>query len=219
MWVAHSTSGFPDFIDRFSSEAAFNILLPLSTFLILAFVRYQQLEACPDIDERVDRRDVDWEERICGFSLRHVHQLLNVGYLIVVTFTGTTTLLSLFAFALIRAKAGQPLPVSWQMFLAIGISLAFLFACGSRWCRQYRSVYLTFLTGTPAALCAALVWLSLFQSSPLRNIGAISMVLIGYIVYSVEVVLDERASGGGSVQSSSCIISRPWESLLFCPHC
>ena len=152
--------------------------------------------ACGDIDERVKRSDPGWERHIAGFSLRHLHQFLNATYLIAAIFTVASTLLFLFAFALTQAKAGQPLVVSWKTFVPIVAALAFLFACGLPASRQNRAVFLTFLTGAPATLCAALVWLSLFQSSVMRNVGALAIVLVGYAVYSLEVILEVRSRGG-----------------------
>jgi hypothetical protein len=195
VWAAHSTSGFDGFIAGFSNDAAFNIMLPLATIVMFAFARWQQVDACPDIDERARRREPDWEDGITGFSLRHWHQLTNVLYLIAVTFTATTTILYLFAHAMAQAKAGQPLAVSWQVIVTVVVSLGFLYACGGPWSREHRAVYLTFLTGTPAALGAVLVWLSLFSEDPARNIAAMSIVGIGYVLYCVEVVLGIRRRG------------------------
>lgn len=194
IWTARSTSGFDSFVVRFSNDAAFNIMLPLATIVIFAFVRWQQLLACPDVDHN-SALDPAWEDGIAGSSLRHWHQVTNVIYLVVATFTATTTILYLFAHAMMRAKTGHPLPISWQAIVTIVISLSFLYACGGPWSRKFRAVYLTFLTGTPAALAAAIVWLSLFEGSQTRNIAALSTAGIGYGMYCIEVVLGVRGRG------------------------
>jgi len=202
VWVVHTTDGFDRHFAGASGEsalevnyAAFNITLPLATVVVFAFVRWQQVDACRDIDARVKRGDADWENQIVGYSLRHPHQLANVFYLIGVTFTAATTILYLVAYAMARSKANDPLAISWQVVVTIVICLSFLYACGSPRSRENRAVYLTFLTGTPAALCGVLVWLSLFEGGVARDFATISIVGIGYIAYCIEVVLGSRSRG------------------------
>ncbi len=195
VWVAYSTNGFHEFVARFPHDAAFNMMLPLATIVVFSFARWQQVHACPDIDELVNEKNSDWKVKITGSSLRHWHQLTNVLYLIIVTFTATTTFLYLVAYGMEQAKAGQPLAVSWQVILTILVSLSFLYACGGPWSREYRAVYLTFLTGTPAALGAVIIWLSWLRDDAIRNIAAVSIVGIGYVLYCVEAVLASRAQG------------------------
>jgi len=192
VWVARSTDGFDSFTDTFANEAAFNVMLPLAVIVVFAFVRWQQVAVCVDLDDRV-RKDEAWEERIVGFSLRHWHQFLNLLYLIAVTFTATTTILYLFVHAMERAKAGRPLDLSWQIVLAIVVALSFAFVCGLPWSREHRAVYLLFLTGAPAALGAALVWLAWLRADAFRNVFALSIVVVGYVLYCVEVVLGNRS--------------------------
>lgn len=193
VWVAHSTNGFDAFIAKFADDSAFNIMLPLATAVVFAFARWQQVNACPTIDERAT--EANHEDLIAGFSLRHWHQLLNVLYLIVATFAATTAILCLLAFAMEQSKAGHPLTLSWQAVLGIVISLLFVYACGGPWARDNRAVYLTFLTGAPAALCGVLIWLSWFREGAARNIAALAVVGVGYPVYCVEAVLGSRNRG------------------------
>ncbi|HEY1459127.1 MAG TPA: hypothetical protein VGH59_03610 [Casimicrobiaceae bacterium] len=187
VWVAHSTNGFDEFVAKLPDHAAFNIMLPLSAAVVFSFVRWQQVHECPDLDQRA-REDPASEDKIAGSSLRNWHQLINVIYLIAATFAATTTVLYLFAYAMVEAKAGHPLAVSWQVILTIVLSLSVLYACGSPGSREHRAVYLTFLTGTPVALGAVLVWLSWFSESALRNIAAASIAGIGYGLYCWEAV-------------------------------
>jgi hypothetical protein len=194
VWVAHSTPGFDSFSANFSDDVAFNIMLPLATIVMFAFARWQQVSACPDIDERVGR-DSNWEESIAGFSLRHWHQTTNVLYLIAATFVATTSVLYLFAYSMNQAKSGQPLQLSWQVVVTAVVVLSFLFACGGPWSREHRAVYLTFLTGTPAALGAVLIWLSLFVANEARNIAALAIVGAGYVLYCAEAVVSSRKRG------------------------
>ena len=56
-------------------------------------------------------------------------------------------------------------------------------------------MYLTFLTGTPAALGAVVFWLSWFRDDVIRNFAVVSIVGIGYVLYCVEAVLASRAQG------------------------
>ena len=118
----------------------------MTTIVILAFVRWQQLDAVKkvsaklglngdeqlDLDAMVAEHDASWQDHIKGFSLRHVHQLSNTLYLVLVTFLGAGMILYLFAYTLEQAKAGQPLPLSWQFVVAIVALLAFCSCVGFR---------------------------------------------------------------------------------------
>lgn len=161
IWVGRTTPGFDTFSVEFKSDAAFNIVLPMTTIVILAFARWQQLTACPQLDQLAAQNRAGIEQCIAGFSLRHVHQVTNVVYLIAVTFMGAGMILYLFAFTLEQAKDGSPLAFTWQLGIAIVALLAFLFACG--FSRSHQAVFLTFLTGTPAAMMVSVVWLALMQ--------------------------------------------------------
>jgi hypothetical protein len=194
VWVAHSTNGFNVFIAAFADGAAFNIMLPLATVVIFAFARWQQVDTCPDIDERATR-EAAHEDLITGSSLRHWHQFLNVLYLIVATFAATTAILCLLAYAMEQSKAGRPLILSWQVVVGIVVSLLFVYACGGPWARDNRAVYLTFLTGVPVALCAVLIWLSWLREDAARNFTALAVVGVGYVAYCIMVVLNSRNRG------------------------
>lgn len=200
VWVGHMTPGFDSFTVQFKNEAAFNIVLPMTTIVILAFVRWQQLNACPDLDQLAADKTPNWESGMKGFSLGHLHQLTNTVYLIVVTFMGAGMVLYLFAFTLERAKAGHPLALLWELVVAIVVLLAFLFACGLPSSRRHQAVYLTFLTGTPAALMVSVVWLALMQQSTLRNVFALAIIVVGYVLYCTEAVLGSRRSTDDKVQ-------------------
>ncbi len=190
LWVAYSTSGFAEFVANFPHAAAFNIMLPLPMIAVFSFVRWQQVNVCPALKDEI--KLPGWEAKIRGFSLRHWHQTTNVLYLVAVAFLATTTFMYLVAYAMEQAKSTQSLSVSWQVIIAIVIGLGFLYACGMPWSRKNKAVYLTFLTGTPAGLGAAIIWLSWFKSDLFRNIAAASIVVVGYILYCAEVVWASR---------------------------
>lgn len=133
---------------------------------------------------------------IDGYSLRHWNQLTNTVHLVVITFVSSTTVLCLFSHAMTQAMRGEPLQLSWQMIIAVLGCLLYLCTCGLRGSREHRAVYLTFLTGTPAALCMAVVWFSLFRRDAVRDVVAVSVVVLGYVAYSVEVVLADRSRDG-----------------------
>lgn len=199
--LARWTTGFEAYTMTFKNEAAFNIVLPLTVITIFAFVRWQQVDACPDLDDRIARNEPDWGSQITAFSLRYVNQLLNVLYLILVTFTGASTILYMFAFTLDRAKRHDPLPLSWPLAIAIVGVLAFLlYACGRPSMKKHEAVYLNFLTGAPAALMVIVVWLALLERSTLRDFFALGVIVIGYATYSILVILGNRVSGQGKVQ-------------------
>lgn len=200
IWLGHMTPGFDEFTVAFKNEAAFNIVLPMTTIVILAFVRWQQLDACQNLDALVAADDPTWNDEIRGFSLKHVHQLTNTIYLVLVTFMGAGMILYLFAFTLEQAKGGHPLPLSWQFVVAIVALLAFLVICGLPGQRKHQAVYLTFLTGTPAVLMVALVWLALLEKSTARNIFALSIIVLGYVLYCTLAVLGSPRKEGDKVQ-------------------
>lgn len=200
IWVGHRTPGFDTFTVEFKSEAAFNIVLPMTTAVILAYVRWQQINAYPALDRSITEGNSDWVDGIKGFSLRHIHQLTNAIYLIVVTFMGAGMILYLFAYTLEQAKAGQPLALTWQLVGAIVTLLAFLFACGLPGSRKHRAVYLTFLTGTPAAMLVSVVWLALLQESTARNLFALGIIVVGYVLYCAQAVLGSRTKDDDTVQ-------------------
>lgn len=193
-WVANSTAGFDLFVAKFPYDAAFNVMMPLSAVSAFALVRWQQVDACPDVDEAM--KHSGGEAKIAGFSLSHGHQLANVLHLIITTFIAATSFLYLVAYGMEQAKDGHPLAVSWQVFFTILATLAFLYACGGPWSRANRAVYLTFLTGTPAALGGAILWLSWFRDDAFRNILMVSIVGIGYVLYCVEAVMADWAGDG-----------------------
>lgn len=199
--LARWTTGFEAYTMTFKNEAAFNIVLPLTVTTIFAYVRWQQVDACSDLDGKIARNEPDWESQITAFSLRYVNQLLNVVYLILVTFTGASTILYMFAFTLDRAKHHNPLPLSLPLAIAIVGILAFLlYACGRPSMKKHDAVYLNFLTGAPAALMVIVVWLALLKESTLRNFFALGVIVIGYAAYSILVILGNRVSGQAKVQ-------------------
>jgi hypothetical protein len=193
--MARTIVGFDSFTQTFTDKAALNCVLPVTILVNLAFVRWQQIDADANLDERIKRGDDDWDKDIVGFSLKHAHQLANLVALIVFTFTATTTLLYLFAFALRQAKAGAPLSFSWQIGVAIVVSLVFFYLCGGPWSRQHRAVFLTFLTGTPAALAAAIVWTLLLKEGKPTSIFAVSIAVVGYVLYTWGAVEGNRGPG------------------------
>lgn len=178
--LIRSISGFGEFTDRFADKAALNCVLPMATLSAFAYVRWQQ------------------REELTGYSLSHFHQLANFVFLTAVWFTAATTVLYLFAFAIRRAQRGEPLPFSWQIGVAMVFSVAFFYLCGLvEWSPPARAMYLTFLTGTPAALAAVLVWLSLLEAGPSRRRFAIVFASVGYALYAVEVIFASRGAGEG----------------------
>ena len=215
--VRAQASGFD-----FSYDFLFNIFLPLSTMTAFVFIRWQQVgfataasgapsnvvietnEAVgsaseahsrdvPDVPEvggTASQEDVMFEN-----SLDRWHQLANFLHLSLVIFVVTTTLLHLLAYSIYAAKAGSPLEFTWQAASAICCGLAFLLACGTPWASKDRGVYLTFLTGTPAALSATVMSLAMFQASEGRNIATFCIVLLSYAIYVHLVLRDVKARG------------------------
>lgn len=175
--LIRSISGFTNSI---ADEAALNCVLPMATLSAFAYVQWQQREV------------------LTGYSLSHLHQLANFVFLTAVWFTAATTVLYLFAFAIRQAQRGEPLPYSWRIGVAMVFSVGFFYLCGLvEWSPPVRAMNLTFLTGTPAALAAVLVFLSLLTPSTGQNRFAIAFASVGYILYTVEVIFASRGAGEG----------------------
>jgi hypothetical protein len=178
--LIRSINGVSEFNRSFADKAALNCVLPMATLSAFAYVRWQQREV------------------LTGYSLAHVHQLANFVFLTVVWFTAATTVLYLFAFAIRQAQRGKPLPFSWRIGVAMVFSVGFFYLCGfAAWSSPLRAMNLTFLTGTPAALAAVLVFLSLLKPSTARGWFAIAFASVGYILYTVEVIFASRGVGEG----------------------
>jgi hypothetical protein len=109
-WVGHSTPGFAAFTQQFSDASAFNVVLPLSTMVIFAFVRQQQAAQCPNLNQLVHDKKTKGTELsagLRGYSLADAHQLLNCLYLIVALFMGASTILYVLAFTIVQARHGK----------------------------------------------------------------------------------------------------------------
>jgi hypothetical protein len=76
--------------------AAIDVALPLATLITLAWVRWEQVNECPDLDERVEQHK-EYERQIYGFSLKRAHQFLNVTFLSTTLFVALTTGLYILA--------------------------------------------------------------------------------------------------------------------------
>jgi hypothetical protein len=185
-WVGHSTPGFTAFTQQFSDASAFNVVLPLSTMVIFAFVRQQQAAECPNLNQLVHDKKTKGTELAAGlrgYSLADAHQLLNCLYLIVALFMGASTILYLLAFTIVQARHGTPVAFSPQMAIAMVALMGFLFACGTPMSWGNRTVYFSFLTGTPGTLIVAIIWLALLAPSTARNVFTIVLIGVGYILY------------------------------------
>lgn len=185
-WMGSSTPGFTKFTQQFSDASAFNVVLPLATVVIFAFVRQQQVAQCPNLNQLVhDKKEKPEElaDGLRGYSLADTHQLLNCLYLIAALFMGASTILYLLAFTIVQARNDTPVAFSPQMAIAMVALLGFLFACGTPMSWGNRTVYFSFLTGTPATLIVAIIWLALLAPSTGRNVFTIVLIGIGYILY------------------------------------
>lgn len=198
LWgVAHSVPGVADTFAKSLPhvDIAFNVMVPVSAAAAFLFIRWQQVDAFGkrDHEHNIDEGESsDQEKGIVGFSLRHRHQQLNFFHLVFVTSVASTSGLLLVAHGLQATGVGLP-AVSWLVITAILATLAFLFACGLKWSRDNRAVYLTFLTGTPAALGGAIIWLSCFRANAVRDATMVAVAGIGYVAFCVEAVFADWA--------------------------
>lgn len=183
--AARWTPGLGQAVVKSGNEAALNIVLPIVATVAFAFVRSQQVEKCPDLDQRLDRGDANWEAAITGVSLRHMHQRLNVAHLIVVMSTIATSILFMLSYTLKQARNATPSELSPILAAAFALLLLFLAACGLPAMRQYKAVYWTFLTGTPVAVTVILIWLLSLRDDHFRNLYGSILISVSFIVYGV----------------------------------
>jgi hypothetical protein len=202
LWgVAHSVPGVADTFAKSLPhvDIAFNVMVPVSAAAAFQFIRSQQVDAFRKRDHQhnIDKAKSSVREKeIVGFSLRHRHQELNFFHLVFVTSVASTSGLLLVAHGLQATRVGLP-AVSWLVIAAILATLAFLFACGAPKSRDSRAVYLTFLTGTPAALGGAILWLSCFRASAVKDATMVAVAGIGYVLFCVEGVFADWARDNG----------------------
>ncbi|GEM_PF-7103339 len=182
-----------------SVNILFNVMLPLSAVAAFLFVRTQQVDEFRkndnqhNIDEgKSSDKESDRENKIVGFSLKHWHQQLNFIHLVFATSVASASCLLLMAHGMQATGIGLP-AVSWLVIAAIFATLGFLFVCGLKWSRDNRAVYLTFLTGTPAALGGAIIWLSCFKADAVRDGTMVAVAGIGYVAFCVEAIFADWA--------------------------
>lgn len=178
---------------RFSNDEVFNVFLPLSTMVVLYFVFGQQENLSRS--SSASSADPESTQRKYENSLLRWHQLANVFHLITMTLVATSSFLYVLAVSMLHSRAGQPLPFTWEPAVTVGLAIVFVLACGLPGARANRSVYLTFLTGTPAILCVSILWTSFFQDSLARNAFAFIATTLAYAAYVTLVVLDLRDRG------------------------
>lgn len=178
---------------RFSNDEVFNVFLPLCTMVVLYFVYGQQEHPSPSQSAVVPESVVS--QKKYENSLLRWHQLANVFHLIVMTLVATSSFLYVLAVSMLHSRAGQPLPFTWEPAVTVSLAIVFVLACGLPGARASRSVYLTFLTGTPAILCVSILWTSFFAESIARNAFAFIATTLAYAAYVTLVVLDLRERG------------------------
>lgn len=186
--TATSTDGLVAFADNFRDTSAFNVVLPLSSVVVFAFIRWQQIAECHNIDTLV-KDGGDWPAAIPASSLTAWNQIANTIHLLLVNFIGASTILYLFGYTILRAKAHHPLDFTWQIGCAMVLLVGFLFVCGTPLLWEHRAVYLTFLTGAPGVIIAAMIWLALLRPSAGRDIFAVILIAAGYLIYCALAVL------------------------------
>lgn len=178
---------------RFSNDESFAVFLPLSMLVVLYFAYAQQDTSTTSATHAATTAAAD--QKKYENSLLRWHQFANVLHLIIMTFVATTSFLYVLTVSMLHSRAGQPLPFTIESALTLTLAICFVLACGLPRARNSRSVYLTFLTGTPAILCVCILWISFFQDSLSRNVFAFSVTTLAYATYVTLVVLDLRARG------------------------
>ncbi|WP_282944521.1 hypothetical protein [Cellulomonas endometrii] len=196
VWAALSTPGLSGYLEEPRPAYVSTIALPLAWLVVRAFISWQQSTVVAGAtSDGLPATGGSVEEALTGYSLRHAHQLTNVVFLTLATFVTLTMVFYLLDYAIARSTAGDPLSMSWAVVLAATMMLAFLLACGSFGAKGSSAVYLTFLTGTPAALVGVILWFSLYESGVARTVATVAVVTAGYLGYSTQTVLAGRRDG------------------------
>lgn len=188
--VRRTTGGEP-----VPSELLLSVFLPMSLCAALYFVRSQQLSEIAHAGHGLSIKSDPDESWFYENSLNRWHQFLNVIHLTVAAFVSTTSLFYAMGDTMRRVRAGSPPTMGWETVVIVSLTMTFLILCGLPWKNQDRTLYRTFLTGTPAALCVAILWFGMYELTPARNIIAFSLVLAVYGIYVALVAIDERRHG------------------------
>ena len=208
--AARTLSGFLEFSQRFELGPLFNVALPVSALIALQFARTEQVKKAGGALEKFPADEL--KRRVVGYSMSHLHQMSNTLYLTIATFIYGSLLLYMISYALESRQGGEVLPVTLPVVGAIIMTLIFFLACGlpidylNRF-KAFRAlnieprrpegaVWMTFVTGTPAAIAVAAMWLLLYQCSVLRNVSLVTIVLMAWTLFAVEVILNEGAIAG-----------------------
>lgn len=191
--MSRRVSSMVDSSIAFTNDDLFNVFLPLCASVVLYFVYSQQeKQAEPDSEHKSPRSGV---QNRYENSLSRWHQLANVIFLIAVTVSTLSSFVCVFAISMIHAREGNRLPFTWETAIVISAVLIFVLVCGFPGVRDDRSVYMTFLTGTPAVLCVAILWTTFFRDSTLRDAFIYIATTVSYVVYVTLVILELRARG------------------------
>ena len=182
---------------RVSNDVLLNVLLILSVVTVIYFIHTQQSQSviASNKSNVSSSRQPLAGDALYQNSLARWHQLANAIHLVVMTFATLTSFMYSLDLAMRAAKRGTPLEFSWEAAALISLALIFLLSCGSPAVRQDRSVYLTFLTGMPAVLCVAVMWIGFFSDSPARNAFAVAATSVSYVAYVIFVVLELKSRG------------------------
>lgn len=164
-------------------QLTIDVTLPLAVLIILAFAVAEQ--------DRV-RVDPDRDGDISGYSLTHLHVLLNSLWLVITVFAGTSSVILLFEAQIARWDAGHPLSIPWVTLVAVLAGMAFVLTCGLDR-RHDSATYVTFATGAPGVLALAVAFLMRSESSGAPFYLLALTIVIGLVL---SVVLAARMERG-----------------------
>lgn len=179
---------------RFTNDEILNVFLALSTIVVLFFVHFQQTASQTTRHNKAEVSDAP-HQSFYENSLSRWHQSVNVLFLITMTFVAITSFVYVLAVSMLASRNGEPLEFTWEAALVISSAILFVLACGLPQSRANASVFLTFLTGTPAILIASVLWVGFFQDSFVRNLFALVSTTTAYTCYVALVIWDLRDRG------------------------
>lgn len=182
LWLA--VTSLPSRETLVTLELLVELILPVSAYAILEFVRQDQLAHFPDMDlQYATLGPKQIEEDLRGYSLAEWHQFTNTVYLTLALFIASGSILFGVFGAQVAHHQGNPLPISW--LFAFSAMLFFLFLFASSW-NESEAVYATFIWGTLLVLFYYVLWFIFLDKSPLEGWGTAPLLAFAGVlmVYS-----------------------------------
>lgn len=179
-----------------SPQLLADLVLPVSAYAILEFVRHEQLARCPRMDSYAEAGDFDSiDDDLRGYSLLEWHQFLNTMYLTAALFLAAGSVLVRLFTAQQAYQMGSPVPIDWMYLTTVVLALVFL---GATALQSAPAVYTTFLWGAPFICGYFGIWFLMLDTSALARWRAwiwvlVALVVVGYLVGAWTIIRKRRS--------------------------